>query len=611
MEYDFKTIYKTFDVSYLSNDKNLLDNTLVDSKELKNYESIEESKEDLIVILIRKFKLRISIRKNRNLSRHIFISEDYNFEPAELKHDDSIKIAIVKDNLDKWTNLDSYDYIFTFKEHIKELKEHGSVFPIEDTCVFTQIKFILNNLYKRKLNKFYYFLKEVDFQKVFPKTNDYFRVLNSDYFDYDWYRDTYGLKDNTDSVIHYLLIGSLKGYDPGPNFSVDEYYECNEDVKEKGVDALLHYERYGRKENRFVSFEDRDERSYDSILNSPYFDEDWYKRTYELDEDVDAVNHYLNIGYAECYNPGPDFSTQEYCELNWAVKEKDMNPLVHYELFGRREKRKIYFSDDRHKEDHDLILNSPYFDEDWYKRTYKLDEDEDAVNHYLYVGYAKGYNPGPDFSTHEYYECNIDVKRHGMNPLIHYERHGRNENRFVSFEDKDERSHEMILNSPYFDEDWYKSTYELDDEVDYADHYLRIGHVKRYNPGPDFSTQEYLELNRDVPERNMNPLVHYELFGRIQNRNIRFSDMQHKKDHDLILNSPYFDGEWYKSTYNIGDDVDPIDHYLSIGYAKEYNPGPNFSTHGYYERNIDVKRHGMNPLIHYERHGRNEGRKII
>ena len=521
MEYDFKTIYKTFDVSYLSNDKNLLNDTIVDSKELKNYESIEESKEDLIVILIRKFKLRISIRKNRNLSRHIFISEDYNFEPAELKHDDSIKIAIVKDNLDKWTNLDSYDYIFTFKEHIKELKEHGSVFPIEDTCVFTQIKFILNNLYKRKLNKFYYFLKEVDFQKVFPKTNDYFKVLNSDYFDYDWYRDTYGLKDNTDSVIHYLLIGSLKGYDPGPNFSVDEYYECNEDVKEKGVDALLHYERYGRKENRFVSFEDRDERSYDSILNSPYFDEDWYKRTY------------------------------------------------------------------------------------------KLDEDEDAVNHYLYVGYAKGYNPGPDFSTHEYYECNIDVKRHGMNPLIHYERHGRNENRFVSFEDKDERSHEMILNSPYFDEDWYKSTYELDDEVDYADHYLRIGHVKRYNPGPDFSTQEYIELNRDVPERNMNPLVHYELFGRIQNRNIRFSDMQHKKDHDLILNSPYFDGEWYKSTYNIGDDVDPIDHYLSIGYAKEYNPGPNFSTHGYYERNIDVKRHGMNPLIHYERHGRNEGRKII
>ena len=79
----------------------------------------------------------------------------------------------------------------------------------------------------------------------------------------------------------------------------------------------------------------------------------------------------------------------------------------------------------------------------------------------------------------------------------------------------------------------------------------------------------------------------------------------------MILNSPYFDGEWYKSTYNIGDDVDPIGHYLSIGYAKEYNPGPNFSTHGYYERNIDVKRHGMNPLIHYERHGRNEGRKII
>lgn len=202
MEYDFKTIYKTFDVSYFSNDENLLNGNLVDSEELKNYESIEESTDDLIVVLIKRFKLRISIRKNRDLSNHIIISDDYNFEPAELKHDYSIKIAIVRDNLDKWTNLDSYDYIFTFKEHIKELKEYDYVFPIEDTCAFTKIKFILNNLYKRKLNKFHYFLKEVNFQRVFPKTNDYFRVFNSDFFDYEWYRDTYGLKDNTDSVIH-------------------------------------------------------------------------------------------------------------------------------------------------------------------------------------------------------------------------------------------------------------------------------------------------------------------------------------------------------------------------------------------------------------------------
>ena len=56
MEYDFKTVYKTFDVSYFTKDKNLLINNLVDLNELKNYESIEKSTDQLILILIKKFK---------------------------------------------------------------------------------------------------------------------------------------------------------------------------------------------------------------------------------------------------------------------------------------------------------------------------------------------------------------------------------------------------------------------------------------------------------------------------------------------------------------------------------------------------------------------------
>ena len=610
MEYDFKTIYKTFDVSYFSNDKDLLNGSLVDSQELKNYESIEKSTDDLIVILIKKFKLRISARKNRKFSKHIFICDDYKFEPEILKDDDSIKIAIVKDEFDKWGNLSDYDYIFTFKEHVKELKEFGPAFPIEDKCVFSQIKFILNNLYKRKLNKFHYFLKEVDFQRVFPKTNDYFKVFNSDYFDDEWYRDTYGLKDNTDSVIHYLLIGSEKGYDPSPDFIIEEYCECNPDVKAKGVNPLLHYERYGRKENRFVSFEDRDKRSYDLILNSEYFDKDWYVRVYELDEDVDAAEHYLHVGFLERYNPGPDFSTQEYFELNVDVKKQNMNPLVHYELSGRSGNRKVHFSDERLKDDYDLVSNSEYFDKDWYESTYGLDGFDDSVYHFLNIGYVKGYNPGPDFIIQEYFECNPDVKRHGMNPLLHYERYGRKENRFISFEEKNKRDHDLILNSEYFDKDWYVRVYELDEDVDAAEHYLHVGFLERYNPGPDFSTQEYFELNVDVKKQNMNPLVHYELSGRSGNRKVHFSDERLKDDYDLVSNSEYFDKDWYESTYGLDGFDDSVYHFLNIGYVKGYNPGPDFIIQEYFECNPDVKRHGMNPLLHYERYGRKENRII-
>lgn len=108
------------------------------------------------------------------------------------------------------------------------------------------------------------------------------------------------------------------------------------------------------------------------------------------------------------------------------------NPLVHYELFGRKEKRDIYFSDEQHQEDHDLIFNSPYFDKHWYERNYDLNGYEDSIFHYLNIGYTKGYNPGPGFSTNDYYECHPDVKEHGMNPLLHYERYGRKEGRKLS-----------------------------------------------------------------------------------------------------------------------------------------------------------------------------------
>ena len=609
MEYDFKTIYKTFDISYFTKDKDLINNNFADSQMLKDYESIEKSTDNLIVILIKKFKLRLSFRKSSDFSNHIFICDDCDFDSTVLK-DDAIKIAIVKDNWNKLENLMNYDYIFTLKENVKELGDYGTVFPIVDEPVFNQIKFILNDLFRLKSNKFYHFVNDVNFQRVFPKINGYFKILNSDYFNDQWYRDTYDFEDNTDSVIHYLLIGYEKNYDPSPDFSTEEYYECNKDVKKHGMNPLLHYERYGRNENRYISIEQKNERDYGLILNSSYFDREWYEHTYDIADDVDSVDHYLHVGYIKRYNPGPDFSTQEYFDCNRDVKKVLDNPLVHYELTGKKENRKTHFSDKRHKEDYDLILNSPYFDKDWYESNYDLSGFDDSVYHYLNIGYAKGYNPGPDFSTNEYFESNRDVEKHGMNPLLHYEKYGRNENRPISLEQRDERDYDLILNSPYFDREWYEHTYDIAEGVDSVDHYLHVGYIKRYNPGPDFSTQEYFDRNRDVKKVLDNPLVHYELRGRKEKRKIHFSNRRHQNDYNMILESPYFDKDWYESNYDLSGFDDSVYHYLNIGYTKGYNPGPDFSTDEYYECHPDVREHGMNPLLHYERYGRQEGRKI-
>ena len=438
MEYDYKNIYQSFNISYFTKDNDLLGHNFVDFQELKDYEHVEDFTSELILIFIKKFKFRLSFKRNGIFSKQIVICDDYDFNPEMLKHEGSIvKIAIVKDDIDKWIYLENFDYIFTFKEHKTELKQYERVFTLIEMSIYNQIKFILNELYRRKANKFYYFLKETNFNKIFPKWNDYFKVLNSDLFDDQWYRDTYNLEKNTDSVVHFLLIGYERGFSPGPNFNTEDYYTCNRDVQLKGLNPLIHYEQYGRKENRIFSIEEKNKRDYDLILNSSYFDKEWYESTYDiLDEDKDPVNHYLHIGYKKRYNPSMKFSTHEYFECNNDVKRVLENPLVHYELFGRKEKRRMCLTDEQHQKDYDLISDSPYFDKDWYLDTYDdLNGYDDPVYHYLHVGYTKGFNPGPNFSTDEYHICNPDVKEHGMNPLLHYERYGRREQRKLSLND--------------------------------------------------------------------------------------------------------------------------------------------------------------------------------
>ncbi|AXQ96024.1 DUF616 domain-containing protein (plasmid) [Cereibacter azotoformans] len=83
-------------------------------------------------------------------------------------------------------------------------------------------------------------------------------------------------------------------------------------------------------------------------------------------------------------------------------------------------------------------------------------------------------------------------------------------------------------------------------------------------------------------------------------------------DHDIrtITASSYFDADWYRRTYPdvTYSQLEPAAHYLFVGARIGRDPGPEFSTEGYLERNPDVRAVDVNPLLHYERHGRAEGR---
>ena len=81
------------------------------------------------------------------------------------------------------------------------------------------------------------------------------------------------------------------------------------------------------------------------------------------------------------------------------------------------------------------------------------------------------------------------------------------------------------------------------------------------------------------------------------------------EDVETIASSPFFDGQWYAGEYgDLLEGADPARHYLSVGWLCGCNPGPLFVGDGYLRYNKDIAAEGVNPLLHYERFGRAEGR---
>ena len=92
-----------------------------------------------------------------------------------------------------------------------------------------------------------------------------------------------------------------------------------------------------------------------------------------------------------------------------------------------------------------------------------------------------------------------------------------------------------IRNSRYFDEKYY---YFLRPDVfaskkDAALHYLLYGWEEKVNPSEFFYTSEYLTAYSDV---NFNPLLHYEWFGKNENRNIGIKPFLTERNNKLEEN---------------------------------------------------------------------------
>ncbi|MCJ2120609.1 glycosyltransferase family 4 protein [Methylobacterium sp. J-001] len=177
--------------------------------------------------------------------------------------------------------------------------------------------------------------------------------------------------------------------------------------------------------------------------------------------------------------------------------------------------------------DREIIMVSRFFDPEIYQAN-QFPNDEilaDPLSHFLERGWTKLNEFGRYFQADIYLRENDDVRRAGLNPLIHYLRYGRGEGRSrwgrngeVSGLDES-----LLLTSGLFDAEYYLSQNAdlFRQGIDPIWHYLTYGGLEGRSPSVYFDGLCYLDENHDIAEARMNPLLHYILYGRDEGRLIR------------------------------------------------------------------------------------------
>lgn len=176
-------------------------------------------------------------------------------------------------------------------------------------------------------------------------------VRESGLFDAEWYVARYPeVGKPSKALSHFLRTGAVKGFDPGPSFNAGAYLADNPDVRQAGVNPLVHFLRFGR-------FEGRKARDGEGRLSGVVdanvgeeglkrlaegFDSSFYQATNpDLPKNTDFFVHFMEVGWRERRDPAPWFSVEHYLLCHEDVAEADQNPFTHYVLWGCREGRVI------------------------------------------------------------------------------------------------------------------------------------------------------------------------------------------------------------------------------------------------------------------------------
>lgn len=168
-------------------------------------------------------------------------------------------------------------------------------------------------------------------------------IKNSNLFDSEWYLLNYEDINylNLDPIYHYINFGVVELCNPSKSFCTEEYINSGM-YYFKELNPFVHYILYNNFPNYYFSILDYNyEKNYKIIEKSNLFDYDWYLSN---NEDIknskfksDPLKHYILHGFSESKstrNPNPFFSNNFY-RTNYLNRNVNINPLIHYILFGK------------------------------------------------------------------------------------------------------------------------------------------------------------------------------------------------------------------------------------------------------------------------------------
>ncbi|GIX12463.1 MAG: hypothetical protein KatS3mg118_0422 [Paracoccaceae bacterium] len=367
------------------------------------------------------------------------------------------------------------------------------------------------------------------------------------------------------------------------------------------------------------------------------FDRDFYLAEYPevAATGMDPEEHFNRIGWREGKDPSPYFSTEFYLETYPDIREAGINPFAHYLAHGRAEGRVTALSrslrsrlslrldamlaaeaapaPDPAPEGGDpaaLLFDSRFFHAGFYAARTGLSGGRAAlIADYLSRPVAERPSPHPDFDPAFYRDTYLGGDD-GIDPLIHYITEGRRRNRYAS-RLAVARDMSLLVRRSGFDRRVYARSLPVaprfDDPVeDYLLHGQEHGAVPVTGFDGGFVDRVHMRP-RDAA------CAPYAYYVRNMARPWIFSGIAELCPvYEAVARSPLFDPAFYAHVAGIDPAViDAALHYVLRGVALGLPTSPDFHTGHYLLRNPDLRGARINPLLHFERHGRAEGRVAV